>query len=267
MDIGTAKPTPAEMARVPHHLIDVADPDQVWSLALFQQEAQRAIAGIHARSRLPLLVGGTGQYVRAVIEGWSPPPAAPDTRLRDALAAWAHEITPDGLHARLAQLDPAAAAAIDPRNVRRTVRALEVILATGRRFSDQRRRSASPYRLLVLGLTRPRDELYARVDARIAAMFAAGFVDEVRALLAGGYAPDLPTLSAIGYQQVCAYLQGQMTLDDVIVEMKRLTRQFVRRQANWFKASDPQIHWFTAGAKTVDEMEALCREWLKRERD
>jgi tRNA dimethylallyltransferase len=259
MDIGTAKPTPAEMARVPHYLIDVAEPDDVWSLARFQQEAQRVIADIHARGKLPLLVGGTGQYVRAVIEGWTPPPAAPDPRLRDALTAWAEQVTPDGLHARLACLDPAAAAAIDPRNVRRTIRALEVILSTGQRFSEQRQRADSPYQLLTLGLMRPREELYARVDERITAMFTAGFIEEVRALLAKGYSPDLPTMSAIGYQQVCAYLQGEMSLDDVVIWMKRLTRQFVRRQANWFKADDPQIHWFAATQGVADEMEALIR--------
>jgi tRNA dimethylallyltransferase len=262
MDIGTAKPTPAEMARAPHHLIDVADPNDVWSLARFQQEAQRVIAEVHARGRLPLLVGGTGQYVRAVIEGWTPPPAAPDTRLRDALAAWAEQVTPDGLHARLARLDPESAASIDPRNVRRTIRALEVILSTGRRFSEQRQRADSPYRLLILGLIRPRDELYARIDARIAAMFAAGFVDEVRALLSRGYTPKLPTLSAIGYQQVCAYLQGEMSMDDVVMLMKRQTRQFVRRQANWFKADDPQIHWFTASENAVDSMAQAIQDWL-----
>lgn len=262
MDIGTAKPTSAEMERVPHHLIDVADPDHIWSLARFQQEVQQCILNIRARERLPLLVGGTGQYIRAVIEGWAPPPAAPDPRLREALTQWAHQVSADGLHARLSSLDRVAAASIDPRNLRRTIRALEVIFSTGRRFSEQRQHGESPYRLLILGLMRPRKELYERVDARIAEMFAVGFVDEVRALLAKGYQPDLPTMSAIGYQQVCAHLRGEMTLDDVVVQMKRRTRQFVRRQANWFKADDPQISWFMAVEGVVDEMENVCREWL-----
>jgi tRNA dimethylallyltransferase len=263
MDIGTAKPTPAERARVPHHLIDVADPDQAWSLVLFQQEARRAIADIHARGRLPFLVGGTGQYLRAVTEGWQAPPAQPDPRLRGVLEDWAAEIGPLGLHNRLASLDPQAGAQIDPRNLRRTVRALEVILSTGRLFSAQRQRGESPYRLLTLGLTRPRPELYARIDARIEAMFAAGWVDEVRGLLARGYTPNLPALSAISYLQVIDYLQGRTTYVEMVMLIKRLTRQFVRRQANWFKPDDPQIHWFTAGERTVKEMEEVIRGWEK----
>ncbi len=262
MDIGAAKPTPAERARVPHHLIDVADPDQVWSLALFQQAATEAIAGIHARQRLPLLVGGTGQYVRAITDGWSPPPAAPDPRLRAALEAWAGQVTPQGLHDRLRRIDPAAAALIDPSNVRRTVRAFEVIFSTGHLFSQQRQRGPSPYRVLLLGLTRPRQELYARVDARIQAMLEAGFVDEVRGLLARGYSPQLPAMSAIGYQQIAAALRGELTLDEAVVLIKRLTRQFVRRQANWFKPGDAAIHWFTAQDGVAVEMEAFIRRWL-----
>jgi tRNA dimethylallyltransferase len=261
VDAGTAKPTLAERARVPHHLIDVADPDETWSLVLFQQEAQRAIQEIHASGRLPFLVGGTGQYIRAVTEGWQAPAAQPDPRLRGALETWAAQIRPLGLHERLAQLDPQAGEQIDARNLRRTVRALEVILSTGRRFSAQRQRGETPYRLLTLGLTRPRPELYARIDARIYAMFAAGWVDEVRGLLAQGYADTLPSLSAIGYPQVIDYLQGKSTYAEAVMLIKRLTRQFVRRQANWFKESDPQIHWFTAGEGTAEAMEALIREW------
>ena len=167
MDIGTAKPTLADRARARHHLIDVADPDQVWSLALFQERARLAIEEIHARGRLPFLVGGTGQYVRAVTHGWQIPEVAPNPPLRLALESWAQEIGPHGLHARLARLDPEAAGNIDPRNLRRTVRALEVILTTGKRFSKQRRQGPPLYQTLTLGLTRPRPELYVRIDARI----------------------------------------------------------------------------------------------------
>jgi tRNA dimethylallyltransferase len=262
MDIGTAKPSPAQRLRLPHHLIDVADPEEPWSLVLFQQQARRAIQDIQARGALPFLVGGTGQYIRAVTEGWQAPAAHPDPRLRGALEAWAAEIGPSGLHERLASLDPQAGEQIDSRNLRRTVRALEVILSTGKPFSAQRQRGENPYRLLTLGLTRPRPELYARIDARIEAMFAAGWVDEVRGLLAQGYAPTLPSLSAIGYPQVIDYLRGKCTLDEAVMLIKRQTRQFVRRQANWFKADDPQIHWFTAGAGTLEAMEGTIRAWL-----
>jgi tRNA dimethylallyltransferase len=253
MDVGTAKPSPEELARVPHHLIDVADPRETWSLALFQQEARRAIAGIHARGRLPLLVGGTGQYVRAVTQGWAPPPATPDPRLRAELERLGAERGRDWLHARLAALDPAAAASIDPRNLRRTVRALEVILSSGLPFSQQRGAGDSSYDLLTIGLARPRPELYARIDARIEAMFAAGLVEEVRGLLEQGCSPDLPSMSAIGYRECCKVIAGRMTVEEAKASMRRLTRVFVRRQSNWFKEADPAIRWFDASDPRTPE--------------
>jgi len=259
MDIGTAKPTPEQRARVPHHLIDVADPDQTWNLAIFQRAATEAIADIRARGKLPLLVGGTGQYVHAVTHAWAPPAAAPHPRLRAELESMAKSRGRDWLHERLAALDPAAAESIDPRNLRRTVRALEVVLTTGRKFSEQRGQANSPYRLLTIGLTRPRSELYARIDARIDAMFAAGLLDEVRGLLAKGYSPDLPAMSSIGYRECAAVLEGCMTLEQARVQMRRLTRVFVRRQANWFKADDSRIKWFGATNDAIDNIEALIR--------
>jgi tRNA dimethylallyltransferase len=254
MDIGTAKPTAEERQRVVHHLIDVADPGQTWSLALFQAAAAAAIADIQQRGCLPLLVGGTGQYIRAVVEAWQPPKISPNLALRSALEAWAMQIGAVALHDRLRRLDAEAAAHIDPNNLRRTVRALEVIFTTGERFSVQRRRTVSPYAVLQLGLNRPRSVLYERVDRRIGQMLADGLVDEVRALLASGCSSDWPPFSAIGYREIGAYLAGQMTLDEAVAQMKRLTRQFVRRQANWFKQADPSIHWFAAGPEVVDEM-------------
>jgi tRNA dimethylallyltransferase len=251
MDIGTAKPTSEEQARVPHHLIDVADPDEIWSLAVFQQKATEIIADIHARGKLPFLVGGTGQYVRGVTEGWRPPEVKPDPRLRGALEKLVEEQGIYWLHEGLNRTDPSAAEKIDPRNVRRTIRALEVILTTGKLFSKQRGRGESPYNLVSIGLKRPRVELYRRVDERIEAMFAAGFVDEVKRLLENGYSPELPTMSAIGYRECVRVLQGQMSVEQAKVEMRRATRSFVRRQANWFKEDDPNIHWFEAGQENV----------------
>lgn len=267
MDIGTAKPTAEERARVPHHLVDVAEPDEPWSLAVFQRAAAEAIAGVHARGRLPFLVGGTGQYIQAVLQGWEIPRQEPDLVLRQALERWGQAVGHEGLHRRLAVVDPEAAGKIDARNVRRTIRALEVVLRTGRRFSEQRLRSNSPYSLLIIGLKRPRTELYQRVDARIEAMLAAGLVEEVRGLLEKGYSPDLPTLSAIGYREICAYLQGKMTLEEAVVQMKRLTRRFVRHQGAWFSEKDPSIHWFEVGERTMEEIENLIRNpeaWGKR---
>lgn len=244
MDIGTAKPSAEERARVPHHLIDIADPDETLSLAEFQRAAAQAIAEIGARGRLPFLVGGTGQYVRAVTEGWSPPKVPENPKMRDALERLKNEKGAEWLHDKLKILDKEAAEKIDWRNARRTVRALEVIFATGGKFSAQRGRSESPYRLISVGLTRPREELYRRIDGRIEAMFAGGFLNEVRALLARGYSPDLPSMSAIGYREGVKVLNGEMTEEQAKAEMRRLTRVFVRRQGNWFKESDPRIRWF-----------------------
>lgn len=260
MDIGTAKPTLEERARVPHHLIDVSDPDQSWSLSMFQQAAHQVIQEIHQRGRLPLLVGGTGQYVKAVIEGWDLPPQEPDHRLRDALERWGAEIGPQRLHDHLALLDPEAGRIVDARNMRRTIRALEVILGSGRRFSDQRQKSASPYSLLIIGLRRPRVELYQRVDDRIDLMLASGLVDETRALIDRGYQPGLPTFSAIGYREMVAYLQGQMTLEEAKAQMMRLTRRFVRHQGAWFSEKDPLIHWVEVNQDPETEILRLIRD-------
>lgn len=260
MDIGTAKPTPEEQARAPHHLIDLSEPNEVWSLARFQNAARAVVQEIHARNRLPLLAGGTGQFVHAVIHGWELPEQEPDHRLRDVLERWAAEIGGDALHRRLAVVDPAAAGFIDARNVRRTIRALEVTLRTGRPFSEQRGKATSPYSLLMVGLRRPRPELYERVDARIEAMFAAGFVDEVRTLLEKGYDPGLPTMSAIGYREVVAYLRGEMSLEEAITQMKRNTRRYVRHQGAWFSQNDPNIHWFDVGPNTTEAILTLVRD-------
>ncbi len=264
MNIGTAKPTPAEMAGVPHHLIDVAAPDEIWSLAIFQQAAQQAIADIHARGRLPIIVGGTGQYVRAVTHGWAPPAAPPNEALRAALESLAAAHSSHWLHNKLNLIDPTAAAAIDPRNLRRTIRALEVIFGTGRRFSAQRGQVLSPYHLFTLGLARPRPELYARIDARIDKMFADGLLDEVRQLLEKGYSRDLPSMSAIGYRECAAVLNAEMSLEEAKSQMRRLTRIFVRRQSNWFKENDPAIHWFTMSEQAPEQVIAWLHNKLRK---
>jgi tRNA dimethylallyltransferase len=244
MDIGTAKPSREELARVPHYLIDIVNPDETLSLAVFQEKAKDIIADIHARGKLPFLVGGTGQYVRAVTQGWSPPEVTADKKLRGELEKLKEERGVDWLHARLNQLDSIAASKIDARNVRRTIRALEVILTTGKKFSAQRGQSDSPYKLITIGLTRPRPELYERVDQRIEAMFATGLIDEVKGLLVKGYSPTLPSMSAIGYRECIRVVNDEWSVEQAKVEMRRVTRIFVRRQANWFKESDPNIIWF-----------------------
>jgi tRNA dimethylallyltransferase len=254
MDIGTAKPTLADRERIPHHLIDIVNPDEPMSLAVYQKAAQKAIRNIHKIGKLPILVGGTGQYIRAVIEDWSIPVQEPDYKLRTLLIRWGDEIGADGLHNRLAVLDPLSASRIDPRNLRRTVRALEVSLKTGIRFSDQRGKLDSRYDLLLLGLKCERNELYIRIDTRIESMLTKGFIDEVDNLLMKGYSPDLPAFSAIGYREIIEYLNEEISLQEAVVVIKKRTRQFVRRQANWFKENDPGIKWFETRDETINSM-------------
>ena len=263
LDIGTAKPTPAERDRIPHHLIDLVDPDQSFSLATYQDRAYAAIADITARGRLPFLVGGTGQYVWAVVEGWTIPRAGPDEALRARLFAEAEAHGVEALHARLSAVDPTAAAKIDARNVRRVVRALEVYELTGRPISHWQRRRPPPYRPLILGLTLPRPVLYSRINARVKHMVDQGLFEEVRGLMDQGYSLDSPAMSGLGYQQVGLYLRGEISREKAIELVKRGTRRFARHQRNWFKPGDSRIHWVPADQPTVfEDLLTQIRAWL-----
>jgi tRNA dimethylallyltransferase len=262
MDVGTAKATPGERARVRHHLLDVVAPDEVLSLAEFQERAYAAIDDVLARGKVPFLVGGTGQYVMAVIEGWRIPRVPPDEVLRARLYREAEEEGAAALHAWLEALDPAAARRIDARNVRRVVRALEVCLVTGRPISTQQGKVPPPYRILIVGLMLPRPELYRRIDERVKRMMAAGLEDEVRCLVEGGYGFDLPAMSGVGYGQFEAYLAGEATREEVVHEVQRATRRFVRQQANWFRAEDPRIHWFDAVPDPFEAVRALVEGFV-----
>ena len=258
MDIGTAKPNAAQRARAPHYLIDVVDPDQVLSLAQYQAAAYAAIDDIFARGKQPLLVGGTGLYVKAVTEGLRIPAVPPDPDLRAELEARAAHEGRHALHAELQRVDPAAAARIDPRNVRRTIRALEVHRLSGRRFSELGRAHPPPYRVVAIGLARPRADLYARVDARIDAMIAAGLVEETRRL-AQRYDWSLPSMSGLGYRQIGMFLRGEYSLEQAIAAIRRETRRFVRHQAAWFRPSDPRLQWFEAGPGIDEDLWATLR--------
>jgi tRNA dimethylallyltransferase len=246
MDIGTAKPTILEMEGIRHHLIDVSEPEQTWSLAEFQKTTYKIISEIHSRDSIPLLVGGTGQYIKCIVEGWEMPEQARDDRLREILESEVKFKGNDFLYAYLEKVDPKAAAIIDPRNIRRTLRAIEVILRTGQRFSDQRKIIASPYSRKIIGLIRNRVDLYKRIDQRIDNMIANGLIQEVKNLLIKGHSAQTSSMSAIGYREICRFINGEISLDEAVVLMKRNTRQFVRRQANWFKEDDPNIKWFNA---------------------
>lgn len=253
MDIGSAKATPAEQARAPHHLLNLVDPDQVLTLAEYQRLAYRAIADIHGRGRVPLLVGGSGQHVAAILEGWRIPEVAPQPALRAALAADAAAAGAEALHARLAALDPAAASRIDHRNVRRVIRALEVCLVTGRPISELQRKEPPAYRIVRIGVTRPRPVLYERIDRRVDRMVEAGLVDEVRRLADAGYGWDLPALTGLGYRQIGLYLRGEKTLAEAVALVKQATRRFVQQQYNWFPLDDPAIRWLDPDYVTTEE--------------
>ncbi len=259
MDIGTAKATLEERDDVRHHLVDILEPHQTLTLAEFQRLAYAAIDDILARERLPFLVGGSGQYVRAVVEGWRVPKVAPQERLRASLQA----LDTEALARWLLALDPVAYGRIDRRNRRRVIRALEVTLVTGRPISEQQRRSAPRYRILQIGLTLARPQLYQRIDARVDRMMEAGLLDETRRL-ARRYGWDVPAMSGLGYAQLGAYLRGMITLEESLAAIKRETRRFVRHQANWFKSNDPVIHWFDVDGPepAADAIEWFLRDWL-----
>jgi len=254
MDIGTAKPTLEERQGVPHHLIDVAEPDEVWSLAHFQREATRTINAILDRGKLPILVGGTGQYVWGLLEGWQPPDQEPHLGLRAVILEWAKEIGTLELYRKLAVIDHEAAAHIEPHNLRRTVRALEVIFTSGRKFSSQQVKRGSPYYVKIIGLIRPRKDVYARVDERIEKMIQDGLLEETQKLLNAGYNASLPTLSAIGYREMAAVIAGTMSIEEAVMLMKRGTRNFIRRQANWFNENDSRIRWFSMEDDTLGQV-------------
>ena len=255
MNIGTAKPTMDERQGIPHWLIDVADPDETWSLSLFCKAADEAIRDIYSRGKRPVLVGGTGQYVRAILDGWDIPEGEPDHRLRNVLESWGREIGAEELHRKLACIDPEAAEKIEWQNMRRTVRAMEVIFMSGKKFSAQRTTKEPLYKALIFGMKRDRSVLYQRIDLRVDRMLERGLVEETAALLSKGYSPSLPSMSAIGYKEVCDYLSNKTSLEEAAQLIKFRTHNYVRRQANWFKASDPAINWIDPNE--IDSPETL----------
>jgi tRNA dimethylallyltransferase len=244
MDIGTAKATPEERAQVPHHLIDVVDPDEDFNLALYQEKAEEAIRHIQAKGKLPLLVGGSGLYVWALLEGWRIPSVPPDPALRRELEARASAEGADVLYEELRQADPAAAQRIDPRNTRRVIRALEVSRQRPP-LSGHRGKEAS-FSYLVIGLTGDRTELYRRIDTRVDGMMETGLLAEVEGLVARGYGFDLPSMSGLGYRQIGAFLRGETDLPTATQQIKFDTHRFARHQYNWFRLSDERIHWLDA---------------------
>jgi len=259
MDIGTAKPSLVEQFKVPHHLIDICEPDRTMTLAEYQSLAYTSIDGVLERGRLPILVGGTGQYILAVVEGWGIPEVPPQPSLREELAQLGEA---EG-YRWLEALDAPAASKIDPRNNRRVIRALEVTLTTGRPISELQRKSPPPHDIFLVGLMRNRDELYRRIDQRVEQMIADGLVDEVESLHKAGNVSTLPSMSGLGYRQVLAFLDGELTLEETVQRIKFETHRFARQQSTWFRKDDPRIHWFDLGSTdTEDAIIELVQQWL-----
>ncbi len=260
MDIGTAKPTPEERALVPHHLIDVVDPDRDFNLALYQCKAQEAMDAIHSKGKRAFLAGGSGLYVWSLLEGWRIPPVPPDPRLRQELEARAHTEGAGVLYEELKQLDPAAAQRIDPRNIRRVIRAIEVC-HQGEPFS--RLQKKEPYiNSLVIGLTTDRTSLHKLIDDRVDSMMQRGLLEEVEGLAARGYGFDLPSMSGLGYKQIGAFLQGQTDLPAAIQQIKFDTHRFARHQYNWFRPNDERIHWFEPSRDSRENIKRSVEEFV-----
>jgi tRNA dimethylallyltransferase len=261
MDIGTAKPTPEERALIPHHLIDVVNPDESFSLALFQELAYQALEDIHHRGKLAILVGGSGLYIWSLIEGWRPPPVPPSPELRHALEARAQTEGYERLYEELKALDPAAAEGINPRNTRRIIRALEVCQYGGKPFSQLQEKRPASLQTLIIGLATERGELYRRIDSRVDSMIKRGLVDEVESLVARGYSLDLSSMSAVGYKQIGLFLQGKLALSQAIQRIKYDTHRLARHQYSWFRLSDERIHWFDIKEEFEGEVKELILRW------
>ena len=248
MDIGTAKPSAADRKRVRHWLLDVADPSETFSLGRYLDLAPEALAHCWSRSVVPVLSGGTGQYVWAVLEGWNVPRVPPDLELRAELERQLERDGPQALLDELAAVDPNYAEHIDTQNTRRLVRALEVYRRTGQTPSACRTRTPPDAEVTIIGLNCPRDVLYERIDRRVDAMVAGGLFDEVRGLIERGYDCGRSAMSGIGYRQVCQHLAGELDYDEAIARIKTATHRLARSQHAWFHADDERIHWIDINA-------------------
>ncbi|MCO5176491.1 MAG: tRNA (adenosine(37)-N6)-dimethylallyltransferase MiaA [Thermomicrobiales bacterium] len=258
MDIGTAKPSVAERERVPHHLIDILEPTEQFSLGSFLDLAYTAIEDVARRGHVPIVTGGTPQYLRGLIEGWRPPPVAPNEALRARLEQEATDV----LFARLRDVDPCSAERIGPDNRRRMIRALEVYEVLGRPMSEVSASVPPPWQFFLIGLRRDRDELYARIDQRVREMHEAGWLDEVRRLADRGVTAETPSMSAHGYREALAMLEGSLSLDEAIRQTQIMVHSYVRHQETWFRRFEG-INWLDSGdPEHVARAMEMVREFL-----
>lgn len=263
MDIGTAKPTPEQRQMVVHHLVDFHQPDADFTLAEYQTRAYTAIDKVLSEEKLPILVGGTGQYLTAVEEGWSIPHVPPNYELRTELENEALTIGNEAFHAKLIAVDPEAAQNIHPNNIRRIVRALEVYLETGIPISVLQKKKAPPYNIRIIGLRMEREALYEQADLRVDMMMAEGFLEEVRSLLDKGYSQNLPSMSALGYRELASHLLDNLAFDEAVQLIKFSTHAFIRRQEVWFRGHDNNILWHNINELDSSQLLAEIANWMQ----
>ena len=262
LDIGTAKVVEKDRSGVPHHLIDIAEPNEPFTLALYLDAAHSALDDIWARPMLPILAGGSGQHIWALLEGWQVPRVPPDTKLRQELETQAAHSGAEAIVSRLRTLDPDAADQLDPQNARRLIRAIEIVTHTGLSLAASQKRDPIDADVLTIGLGHLRPALYERLDSRVDQMFAAGFVTEVEKLRASGFTDSTPIRGGVGYRQVSAYLDGEYELEEAIRRTKNAHHRLARRQAGWFREQDTRIRWLMADQKPASEASTAVREWL-----
>jgi tRNA dimethylallyltransferase len=241
MDLGTDKISPKIRAKVPHHMIDIRDPDQPYSLADFQREAKRVIADIHRRKKVPMLVGGTGLYISSIVNNYQLPTAPPDQKIRQELEKELEKEGAESLHKMLSELDPLAASKIHPNNHRYLIRALEINLTTQKTTEEQKKTKECPYEVFQIGINWPNEVLYDRINRRVGEQVEEGLVEETQKLYAR-YDKTLPSMTGLGYKQIIQYLDGDISLDEAAELIRQETRAYARRQRTWFKR-DQSIYW------------------------
>ena len=263
MDIGTAKPSPEELSLVPHHLINIVNPNEDFSLAQYQELAYKVIRDIHRRNKLPLLVGGSGLYVWSVLEGWGIPRVPPDLEFRHSLEKKATKAGKDELYQELVEVDPVVAQKIDRCNVRRVIRALEVHRGAKTSPSQLQHKEAPPFNILIIGLTTDRAKLYRRIDLRVDEMIEQGLVAEVEKLMNMGCSFNLPAMSGIGYKEISMFLRGELGLPAAIQQIKFETHRFVRHQYAWFQLEDDRMQWFDIQSKVDSQITNLVAKFIR----
>ena len=265
MDIGTAKPSMNNRQRVRHHLIDIIEPSDDYSVALYIRQARDAIADVFGRGGVPLVVGGTGQFVWALLEGWNVPEVSPNPLLRNELHA---RVALEGLPSLVKELEeiaPITARRVDLANPRRVIRALELALQAPDGEPEEPTRTPPPFQATVIGIEVDRAQLYDRINTRVEAMFEAGWVGEVENLLDMGCGPDLPAMSSLGYREICKQLRGEVTLEEAVETIKTKTRRYARQQRAWFRSNDERIRWFSSKRGGLDQaVEYACNFVGKR---